>query len=198
MLLVAAGRRPNTDRLHCEKAGLTLGKKGEIVVNKKLETSVPGLYAMGDVTGSEQFTYLSLDDFRIAKSQLEGTETHTRTNRPVYPKTLFVNPPFSKVGLTEAEAVREGHLVKTAVMPAAAIPKSHILRETTGVLKVVVDAESDRILGASLFCVESYEMIGLLTQAIDMKADWRTLRDAIYAHPTMTEGFNDLFGLIAD
>lgn len=198
VLLVATGRSPATDGLDAQKAGLLLGKKGEIVVNSKLETSVPGIFAMGDVTGAEQFTYLSLDDFRIAESALKGNETHTRHKRPVYPKTLFVDPPFSKAGLTEAEAVREGHRVKTALMPAAAIPKAHILGETTGVLKAVVDAESDRLLGVSLFCAESHEMIGLLTSAIATKADWRLIRDAIYAHPTMTEGLNDLFGMMED
>jgi pyruvate/2-oxoglutarate dehydrogenase complex dihydrolipoamide dehydrogenase (E3) component len=138
---------------------------------------------------------VSLDDFRIVKGQLEGQGKYTLADRKHVPFSVFIDPPFSRVGLSETEAKAAGHNVKVLSLPAAAIPKAQVLRHPAGVLKAVVDVDTKKILGAMLLCEESYEMINVVKLAMDMDADYTVLRDQIFTHPTMSEALNDLFSL---
>ena len=151
------------------------------------------VWAMGDVTGGQQFTYISLDDFRIVYSQLFGDGSRTTENRGAVPYSVFVDPVFSRVGMSETEAREKGYRIKVVKLVAAAIPKAQVLQKPEGLLKAIVDDESGLILGAHLFCEESHEMINLIKLAIDAKLPYTTLRDGIYTHPTMTEALNELF-----
>jgi pyruvate/2-oxoglutarate dehydrogenase complex dihydrolipoamide dehydrogenase (E3) component len=191
IILVAAGRRPNTG-FKPEAAGIELTERGAVKTDEHLETSVPGIYAMGDVVGGLQFTYVSLDDYRIVSSAVLSDGSRTVKNRNAVPYSVFLDPPFSRVGLTEKEAVKKGFRIKIAKLPAAAIPKAQVLKKPVGLLKVIIDADTDRILGAHLFCEESYEVINILKLAIDLKVPYTVLRDNIYTHPTMSEALNDL------
>lgn len=195
-VLVATGRRPNVQELALEKAGVKLTERGAVMTDEHLMTNVEGIYAIGDVAGSLQFTYISLDDSRIIASTLAGDGKRTTKNRGAVPYTVFLDPPLSRIGLSEEEAKAAGLEIKTATLPAAAIPKAQVLRQPTGILKVIIGAKTDKILGAHLFCAESYEMINLIKMAMDAGIPYMALRDAIYTHPTMTEAFNDLFSLV--
>lgn len=195
-ILVATGRRPNLEDLHPEAAGVELTPRGAIQTDPFLRTSVPHIWAMGDVAGGLQFTYISLDDFRIVKSQLLGNGSRSTENRGAVPYSVFLDPPFSRVGLSEKEAREQGYDVKIVKLPVAAIPKAQVLRKTTGLLKAVIDAKTNQILGAHLFCEESHEMINLIKLAIDAKLPYPVLRDSIYTHPTMSESLNDLFASV--
>jgi pyruvate/2-oxoglutarate dehydrogenase complex dihydrolipoamide dehydrogenase (E3) component len=191
-VLVATGRRPNIQELHPENAGIELTSRGAVLTDNYLRTTNPDIWAMGDVAGGLQFTYISLDDSRIVKSQLLGSKERTTENRGEVPYSVFLDPPFSRVGLTEQQALDQGYQIKIARLPAAAIPKAQVLKKTTGLLKVIVDAQTNLILGAHIFCAESHEMIQLFKLAIDAKLPYTLLRDSIYTHPTMSESLNDL------
>lgn len=194
-VLVATGRRPNTAGLNLEAAGVEIGPRGGIVTDDSLTTTAPHIYAMGDVRGGLQFTYISLDDFRIVKSKVLGDGSYTLKERGAVPYSVFLIPPFSRVGLSEKEAVEKGYKVKVARLAAAAIPKTQVLEQPAGLLKAVIDEETGLILGAHLFCQESYEMINMIKLAMDAKVPYQVLRDTIYTHPTMSEAFNDLFAV---
>lgn len=193
-VLIATGRKANTEGLQVEKAGIELTERGAIKVNEKMQTNIPHIFAMGDVTGGLQFTYTSLDDYRIIWSQLQG-ENYTLEKRRNVPYSVFLTPAYSRVGLNETEAEKAGYEVKIMKMPAAMIPKAQVLQNTQGLLKAVVDRKTNKILGAMLLCEESYEMINLIKLAMDMDADYTVLRDQIFTHPTMSEALNDLFSL---
>lgn len=194
-LLIATGRRPQLDDLNPQAAGIELTSRGAIAVNDQLQTSTEHIYALGDVIGGLQFTYISLDDFRIVRDALTGGRRRL-SNRGEVPYSVFIDPPFSRIGLTEEEARRQGYAVQIAKIPAASIPKAQVLRKTDGLLKAVIDEKTNLILGAHLFCAESHEMINLIKLAMDAKIPYPVLREGIYTHPTMTEGFNDLFAAI--
>ena len=194
-VLVATGRRPNTAGLNLEAAGVEIGPRGGIVTDDSLTTTAPHIYAMGDVRGGLQFTYISLDDFRIVKSKVLGDGSYTLKERGAVPYSVFLIPPFSRVGLSEKEAVEKGYKVKVARLAAAAIPKAQVLEQPAGLLKAVIDEETGLILGSHLFCQESYEMINMIKLAMDAKVPYQVLRDTIYTHPTMSEAFNDLFAV---
>lgn len=194
-VLVATGRRPNTAGLNLEAAGVEIGPRGGIVTDDSLTTTAPHIYAMGDVRGGLQFTYISLDDFRIVKSKVLGDGSYTLKERGAVPYSVFLIPPFSRVGLSEKEAVEKGYKVKVARLAASAIPKAQVLEQPAGLLKAVIDEETGLILGAHLFCQESYEMINMVKLAMDAKVPYQVLRDTIYTHPTMSEAFNDLFAV---
>lgn len=194
-VLVATGRRPNTAGLNLEAAGVEIGPRGGIVTDDSLTTTAPHIYAMGDVRGGLQFTYISLDDFRIVKSKVLGDGSYTLKERGAVPYSVFLIPPFSRVGLSEKEAVEKGYKVKVARLAAAAIPKAQVLEQPAGLLKAVIDEETGLILGAHLFCQESYEMINMVKLVMDAKVPYQVLRDTIYTHPTMSEAFNDLFAV---
>ncbi|MDO5386629.1 MAG: FAD-dependent oxidoreductase [Pseudomonadota bacterium] len=195
-VLIAAGRRPNIQGLDLEKAHINTTPHGAVAVNERLQTSNPRVWAMGDVNGGPQFTYVSLDDYRIVRSQLFGDGSYTLARRRNVPYSVFITPAYSRVGLNEKEARAQGLNIKIAKLPVSAFPKAHVYKDTRGLLKVIADADSGQLLGAMLFCAESFEMINLLKLAMDTGTDCQTLRDAIYTHPTMSEAFNDIFALL--
>lgn len=192
-VLVATGRVPNTQRLALDRAGIETTERGGVRTDSKLRTNVPGVWAMGDVRGGLQFTYISLDDFRIVWSQLAGGRPYTLDDRKNVPNSVFLDPPLSTVGLKEKEARAKGIPVRIAKIPAASIPKAKVLGESEGFLKAVIDADTDRILGAALLCAESHEIINLLKLAVDLGVTAGTLYGQVFTHPAMSEGLNDLF-----
>lgn len=194
-VLAATGRRPNTKGLNLEAAGVQVNERGGIITDDSRTTTAPHIYAMGDVVGGLQFTYISLDDYRIVRSKIIGDGSYTLDKRGAVPYSVFLNPPFSRVGMSEAEALKAGHKVKTARLGAAAIPKAQVLRQPEGLLKAVIDEDTGRILGAHLFCEESHELINLVKIAMDAGLHYTVLRDMIFTHPTMGEALNDLFNV---
>ena len=195
-LLVATGRRANTEELNLEKAGVKVSERGFIEVNKNLQTNKDHIFAMGDINGGPQFTYVSLDDYRIVKSYLDGKCEYTRDDRQPIAFSAFLHPTFSKVGLSENDAIKAGYKVKIAKLPVTAIPKAKILGNQTGIYKAVVDADTDQILGVVLFGEESHEVINIVVLAMIMKQPYTVLENQIFTHPTMAEALNDLFGMI--
>lgn len=195
-VLVAAGRRPNLEDLNVEAAGIELNKRGGIKADRTLRTVVPNIWVMGDAAGGLQFTYISLDDSRIVKSQVTGDKERNTENRGAVPYSIFLDPPFSRVGMTEKEAVENGHNIKVARLSAQAVPKAMVMEQTTGFMKAVVDTDTGRILGAHLFCAESHEIINIIKLAIDSDLPYNVFRDGIFTHPTMSEALNDLFAAL--
>lgn len=191
-ILVATGRRPNVEGLKLENAGVELTERNAIKVDETLKTTADNIWAMGDVVGGLQFTYISLDDSRIVASQLLNDQKRTLNNRGNVPYSIFIDPPFSRVGLSEKEALSAGFEIKTARLLSAAIPKAKVLNHSEGMLKVILDAKTDKILGAHFFCAESHELINLIKLAMDTGLPYQVLRDNIYTHPTMSEALNDL------
>lgn len=192
-ILIATGRQPYTEGLNLTAAGVEQDAKGYIKVNEWLQTSVPYIWAIGDVNGGPQFTYISLDDFRIIRSQFFGTKKYTVLDRKNVATSLFITPPYSHVGLREWEALEKGYQIKVVTLLAASNTRAHILNQTEGLLKAVVDSETSQILGCTLLCAYSSELINLVQVAINAKLDYTILRDNIYTHPTMSEALNDLF-----
>ncbi|UXU55160.1 FAD-dependent oxidoreductase [Staphylococcus agnetis] len=191
-ILVATGRTPNTD-IGLENVGIALGDKGEIKVNAHLQTAVPHIYAVGDVKGGPQFTYVSLDDFRIIHDHVFGTRQRTTENRGEIPYTVFIDPPLSRVGLTATAAQKQGYTIKEGQLPVKQIPRHKINADPRGLFKVVIDANTNLILGASLYGAQSEELINLIHLAMKQGTTYDVLRDMMYTHPTMAESFNDLF-----
>ena len=148
------------------------------------------------MAGGLQFTYISLDDSRIVKSQILGDGSRTTANRGAVPYSVFLDPPLSIVGMTEAEARKAGYEVKIARLQMAAVPKARVLKATAGMMKAVIDGKTGLILGAHLYCAESYEIINLFMLAMDAGIPYTVLRDNIYTHPTMSEALNDLFAAV--
>ena len=195
-ILVAIGRKPNTEGLNLEAAGVKTDERGAVVVDETLKTTADNIWAMGDVKGGLQFTYISLDDFRIIRDNVYGNGSRTINDRNVIPYSVFINPPLSRVGMTEKEAVEKGYEVKTGRLEAMAIPKGKIEGVTDGLLKTVVDAKTDKILGCTLLCNTSHEMINVVAAAIKAEQKYTFLKDMIFTHPTMSEALNDLFGSV--
>lgn len=195
-VLIATGRKPNVAGLNVEAAGVELTDRGAIKVDEYLKTTTPNIWAMGDVAGGLQFTYVSLDDYRIVLPQVYGSAVRSTAKRNNVPYSVFIAPAFSRVGLNEEEAKAAGYNYVVAKMPAAAVPKAQVQKVPEGLLKAIVDADTGKILGAMLFCEESYEVINIVKLAMDMGADYTVLRDQIYTHPTMSEALNDLFGMV--
>lgn len=198
-VLIALGRRPNTEGLDLAAAGIETTETGAIKVDERLATSVPGVYAVGDVNGGPQFTYISLDDSRIVLDQLTGSGTRTTADRVAVPSTIFTTPPFSKVGMTVEEARAAGHTVKIAVKKVsdiAAMPRPKIVGDPRGIIKIVVDEATDLILGAALVHVDSQEVINLVALAMRHGVTASELRDTIYIHPSSTEALNEVLATI--
>ncbi|MBB5832608.1 pyruvate/2-oxoglutarate dehydrogenase complex dihydrolipoamide dehydrogenase (E3) component [Brachybacterium aquaticum] len=199
-MLLATGRRPATDDLGLETAGIDTGEHGAIVVDEHLRTSAHGVYALGDVHGGAQQTYLSLDDRRVVLSQLTGDSSRATTDRVAVPTTTFLTPPLAAVGLTEAEARARGKDVLVATQKVAAIkamPRPKTLGDPRGMIKLVVDARTDEILGARLFHVDAQEVINLVALAMRTGTTAAQLRDGIWTHPSSTEALNETLGLLA-
>ena len=195
-ILVAIGRKANTQGLELKKAGVQVDERGNIIVNEKLETTAPNIWALGDVKGGLQFTYISLDDFRIIRDNVYGNGNRSLNDRNVVPYTTFLSTPLSRVGLSEKEAIEKGFDVKVGKIEAMAIPKGKIEGKSEGFLKVVVDSKTDKILGATLLCNTSHEMINIIALAMKGNLPYQIIRDMIFTHPTMSESLNDLFGSI--
>lgn len=195
LILIATGRNANTKDLLLENTDVLLDHRQAIVVNEKNQTSVDHIYAMGDVLGKEQFTYTSFDDFRIVKAALIN-ESYTRTLRKAVPYSVFLDPAYARVGLNETMAKEQGYNYKVVKLPAMAIPKAQVLQNPKGLLKAIVDLDTNKILGCMLICEESYEMINIVKTAMDLDANYQQLRDQIFTHPTMSEALNDLFSLV--
>ncbi len=191
-LLVAVGRAPNTDSLNLAAAGVATDTRGFIQVNDRLETNVPGIWALGDINGGPQYTHISLDDYRIIKTNLiDGGNRSTRDR--LVPSCLFIDPELAHVGLTETEAQQQGYAIRVAKVDASAVPRAKTLGKTDGLLKAIVDADTDRILGCSLLCHEAGEVISTVQMVMQAQMPYTVLRDGILTHPTMTEGLNILF-----
>ena len=195
-ILVAIGRKPNTEGLNLEAAGVRTDERGAVIVDDKLKTTTDNIWAMGDVKGGLQFTYISLDDFRIIRDNVYGNGNRTVNDRNVIPYSVFINPPLSRVGMTESEAIAKGYEVKTGKIEAMAIPKAKIEGVTDGLLKTVIDAKTDKILGCTLLCNTSHEMINVVAAAMKAEQKYTFLKDMIFTHPTMSEALNDLFGSV--
>jgi pyruvate/2-oxoglutarate dehydrogenase complex dihydrolipoamide dehydrogenase (E3) component len=185
-LLVATGRTPNTQGIGLEAAGIELDARGYIKVNERLETTAPGVWAMGDCAGSPQFTHVAFDDFRVVRDHLNGGSRTTRDR--LIPFCMFTDPELARVGLNETEAKRRGIEYRLAKMPVAAVLRAVTLGETRGLIKMLIDAESDRILGFTAFGVEASEMMAAVQTAMLGQLPYTVLRDAIFTHPTMAEG----------
>ncbi len=194
-VLISTGRKPATTKLNLERAGIKTLENGGIWTNENLQTSNSKVWAVGDVRGKEQFTYASLDDFRILRSQFYGDGKYSLKNRVNLPNSIFLQVPFSKVGLTEKQALAEGFDIKVKEIPAAAVPKLQLEFKTAGLLQAIVDLKTNKILGAALFCYNSPEVINIIKTAIDAGLDYTVLRDQIFTHPTVAESLNDLFNL---
>ena len=191
-VLVPAGRHPVTEKLVLENTDIQLASDGAIKVDSHLHTTVPNVWAIGDVKGGPQFTYISLDDFRIIKSELYGDGTRQTTNRGVVPTSVFIEPPLSQVGLTEKQAQVAGKHYELFKMPVAAIPKAKVLKDQRGMLKMLVDRDTKTIIGATIYAPESHEIINMVALAMRAQLPYMMLRDQIYTHPTISEAFNDL------
>lgn len=192
-ILVATGRRANTDGLGLENTDVQLDSRGNIIVDDQLKTNVDNVWAIGDVKGGLQFTYISLDDFRIIRDQLYGNGQRKVSDRVNVPTSVFITPALSQVGLTEKEAQRQGIKYELKKLPVATIPKARVLQDPRGLFKALIDSQTNQILGATLYGPESYELINTISLAMNNKIPARVLAEQIYTHPTMTESFNDLF-----
>jgi probable pyridine nucleotide-disulfide oxidoreductase len=198
-ILVALGRTPATQGLNLEAAGVRTTERGAIEVDEHLRTSQPHIFAVGDVNGGPQFTYVSLDDSRIVVDQLIGSGTRSTADRVAVPYTVFMTPPLARVGLTERQARQSGHVVKVAGKPVAriaAMPRARIVGNTRGLMKFVVDAETDEVLGAALLNVDSQEVINLVSLAMRHRVTATHLREGIYTHPSATEGLNEVLAAL--
>jgi pyruvate/2-oxoglutarate dehydrogenase complex dihydrolipoamide dehydrogenase (E3) component len=194
-LFLAVGRVPNTDILNLERAHIHIDKKGFIQVNEKLETNTPGVYALGDVKGGHAFTHISYDDYRILRDNLlEGgnSTTHDR----VVPYTVYIDPQLGRVGLSESEAKLKGYQIRVAKMPMNYVARALEVDETRGFLKVVVDGETDQILGAAVLGIEGGEIIATIQMAMMGKIPYTVLQNTIFAHPTLAESLNNLFSFM--
>lgn len=199
-ILVASGRRPATAGLALENAGVVTRSDGTIEVDEHLRTSQPHIFAIGDVNGGPQFTNVSLDDYRVVLDQLSGSGSRRTSDRFAVPYVLFITPPLARVGLTERQARQSGHSIKVAslrVAQMATVPRARIVGRPEGMMKVVVDADSDQILGAALLSYDAHEMINVVSLAMRHGISSTELRDGIYTHPSMTEAFNQLLGALS-
>lgn len=194
-ILIATGRKPMIEGLNLQAAGIGVDAHGAIVVNDQLRTTVPHVWAMGDVKGGPQFTYLSLDDFRIIRDQLFGDKKRDIGDRDPVPDAVFIDPPLAHIGLTEEEALKRGYSFKVSRLPATSVVRSRTLKQTDGMLKAIVNDHSGKIMGCTLFCAEAPEIINIVAMAMKTGQHYTFLRDFIFTHPSMSEGLNELFDI---
>jgi pyruvate/2-oxoglutarate dehydrogenase complex dihydrolipoamide dehydrogenase (E3) component len=191
-MLIATGRRPNTDDLGLEKSGVQIDARGYIKVNGRLETNVPGIWALGDVKGGPAFTHISYNDYQIVWGNLIDGKNLTIENRFV-PYAVFTDPQLGRVGITETDARASGRKLKIGTYPMANVARAIERDETAGLMKLIVDAADDRILGAAILGAEGGEIVQILGTLILAGAPYTLLKGAVYIHPTLAEGF---FGLM--
>jgi len=194
-LLLATGRIPNTDSLKLGAAGVNTDGRGFIKTDNRLQTNVPGIYALGDVKGGPAFTHISYDDYRIIRANLlEGGNASTEGR--LVPYTVFLDPQLGRIGLTEAEAVAKGLNIEVAKMPMNRVARALETDETRGFMKAIVDARTKQILGAAVLGIEGGEIMSMFEIAIMGRLPYTTLRDGIFAHPTLAESLNNLFSTL--
>jgi pyruvate/2-oxoglutarate dehydrogenase complex dihydrolipoamide dehydrogenase (E3) component len=191
-LLVATGRVPNSDTLNLRAVGVRTDEHGFIEVNDRLETTAEGIYALGDIKGGPAFTHISYDDFRIIRANLIEKKSASTKGRQV-PYCLFIDPQLGRVGLTESEARAQGRKIHVAKLPMTSVARALEVDETRGFMKAIVDADSNQILGAAVLGIEGGEIMSVLETAMMGKLPYTALRDATYAHPTLSESLNNLF-----
>jgi pyruvate/2-oxoglutarate dehydrogenase complex dihydrolipoamide dehydrogenase (E3) component len=193
-LLVATGRKPNTASLNLEAAGIATNIHGFILIDDRLETNVPGIYATGDVNGGPAFTHISYDDFRILNANLGGDGSACRTtNGRLLPYCVFIDPQLGRVGLSEKQAAEKGITVRVARMPMTAVARSLETSQSRGFMKVLVDPETQQILGAAVLGQDGGEIMAMLQIAMMGKLKYTELQSAVLAHPTLAESLNNLF-----
>ena len=195
-ILVATGRKPMLEGLNIEAAGIKTNKKGYIEVDEFLKTNVANIWAIGDINGGPQFTYISLDDFRLIRDQLSGGNYISLKQRNQVASSVFINPQLAHIGMREKEAIEKGLDFKMAKLPSTSIPRARINGNTNGFLKTIVDKKTNKILGCTLICDDANEMINTIQVAMNAGLDYQVIRDTIFTHPSMTEAFNDLYSLI--
>lgn len=186
-VLLATGRRPNTKDLNLEVAGVEVDVRGAIIVDEYLKTTNPNIRAVGDVKGGLQFTYISLDDYRIVREDLFGDKERRTGDRNPVSYSVFIDPPLSRIGLNEEEARRQNRDIIVKKLPVMAIPRAKTLGETDGLLKAIIDKNTGKILGCVLFAPDSGEVINTVAVAMKTGQDYTFLRDFIFTHPSMSE-----------
>lgn len=191
-LLVATGRVPNSDSLNLDAAGVQSDERGFIKVNERLETTAAGVYALGDIKGGPAFTHISYDDFRILRTNLIEDKKASTAGRQV-PYTVFIDPQLGRVGLTESEARAQGRNIRVAKLPMSHVARALEVDETRGVMKAIVDALSNQILGAAILGIEGGEVMSAVEIAMMGNLPYTALRDGTFAHPTLAESLNNLF-----
>ncbi|MBF0775945.1 pyridine nucleotide-disulfide oxidoreductase [Streptococcus azizii] len=194
-LLYATGRKPNIAPLQLENTDIQLSDRGAIKVNKHCETSVPGVFAVGDVNGGPQFTYVSLDDARIVYHYITGAGDYTLEHRKQIPNTLFITPPLSQIGMTEAQAKEAKLPYSVKEIPVAQMPRGHVNNQLRGAFKVVVNTDTKEILGATIFSDGSQEIINIITVAMDNHIPYTYFQHQLFTHPTLAENLNDVFDI---
>lgn len=194
-ILIATGRKPMIEGLNLQAAGVKVDAHGAIVVNDQLHTTVPHVWAMGDVKGGPQFTYLSLDDFRIIRDQLFGDKKRDIGDRDPVQYAVFIDPPLAHIGITEEEALKRGYSFKVSRLPATSVVRSRTLQQTDGMLKAIINNHNGKIMGCTLFCADASEIINIVAMAIKTGQNATFLRDFIFTHPSMSEGLNQLFDI---
>jgi pyruvate/2-oxoglutarate dehydrogenase complex dihydrolipoamide dehydrogenase (E3) component len=194
-LLVATGRVPNTAELNLAAAGVETDAHGFVRANERLQTTAPGVYALGDVKGGPAFTHVSYDDFRVIRvNLLEGGSATTRER--LVPYVVFIDPQLGRVGMSEEEALASGRRVGVARMPMSYVARAIEVGETRGVIKAIVDLDTDRILGCAVLGIEGGELMSVLQVAMLGGLPYTALRDGIFAHPTLAESLNNLFDAV--
>jgi pyruvate/2-oxoglutarate dehydrogenase complex dihydrolipoamide dehydrogenase (E3) component len=195
-VLVATGRVPRTSGIGLDVAGVELDERGFIKVDERLATSTPNTWAIGEVAGTPMFTHASFDDYRVLKSQLAGG-SHTTKDREI-PYAMFVEPELGRIGISETDAARLGLKVRVAKLPMAVVPRARTNGDTHGFMKVIVDGESDRILGFTMLGTNAGEVVTAVQMAMLGKLPYTTVRDAIISHPLISEGLNLLFAKVPE
>jgi pyruvate/2-oxoglutarate dehydrogenase complex dihydrolipoamide dehydrogenase (E3) component len=191
-LLSAVGRIPNTEALTLEAAGIHLDEEGYVQVNERLETNVPGIYALGDVKGGLAFTHVTYDDVRILRTNLLEQGSASIQDR-VVPSTIFIDPQLGRVGLSEKEARAQGRSIRVAKLPMNQVARALETGETRGFMKAIVDAQTQEILGCAMLCLEGGELMAIIQTAMMGKLPYTALQAGIFTHPTLAEGLNALF-----
>jgi pyruvate/2-oxoglutarate dehydrogenase complex dihydrolipoamide dehydrogenase (E3) component len=191
-LLVATGRKPNTEALNLAAAGVKTDARGFVQVNDKLETSAPGIFATGDVKGGPAFTHISYDDYRVLKANLLDGGNRVTAGR-MLPYCVFIDPQLGRIGLTERDAAKQGKKVRIARLPMSSVARAIETGQTRGYMKALVDAETDLILGAAVLGEDGGEIMSLIETAMMGGLKYQVLRDGIWAHPLFAESMNNLF-----
>lgn len=192
-LLMAIGQVPNSDDLGLDKAGVATDKNGHIQHNGKLETNVPGIWVLGDVKGGPAFTHVSYDDYLVIFDNVVNGKSRTIDNRMV-PYALYTDPELGRIGLTEREARAKGYRLKIGSAPMSYVARAIERGETSGLMKIVINANNDRILGATILGAEGGELVQILMAVMLADAPYTVLESKMFIHPTLAEGLFVLLG----